>query len=413
MNEERLQMLFNEIKNSPVETGVNEVSGWLDAVSTVTQSTGGKLFSTTKKFISITSVLTVMILGAIYIISEDNGNEKRVKTASQAEKSVVKAEKLPQATQMFEEEQAINNPVSLAIKTDSAGPISSNKIEENSISKIESEIIKMPNGLENADTTVVPVLQCEKATSGSWKSMYDSLYIDTIFNGVKKLVLSGRIVNKVMVAGSNRTNLSMHYSYNYKAKGIFVGQSRCEVSFKKTDSVLTIQIEQKSTVNVGVSFTKLTSNMTLEVPNNIAIELATSQGDIELKEMKNNKFRLKTVYGDIKVKSVEGTTVIGTNYGHIFLDSIVGNVESTTNYGHIKGVNITGSELISLTSNYGNIDLQINNPVSESKLELRTGYGKVKVKRSDLESESSKRLIFGSGRTRVAVTTSYGDVIIK
>jgi hypothetical protein len=66
-----------------------------------------------------------------------------------------------------------------------------------------------------------------------------------------------------------------------------------------------------------------------------------------------------------------------------------------------------------LKSNYGDIDLQFTNPISDCKLELKTSYGKLKIKRNDLEIESAKRLTFGTGQVKVIATTSYGNVIVK
>jgi DUF4097 and DUF4098 domain-containing protein YvlB len=64
-------------------------------------------------------------------------------------------------------------------------------------------------------------------------------------------------------------------------------------------------------------------------------------------------------------------------------------------------------------SKYGDIDLQINNPISDSKLELKTGYGRLKVKRSDLEMDSKKSFNFGNGRLKITAISGNGDVIIK
>ena len=89
MNDETLQNLFNEVKSSPSETEVQEISGWLDAASAVSTSTGAKLFSTTTKYITMTSILTITILGAIYLNSADKAAEKSVNTTPRVKKSIV------------------------------------------------------------------------------------------------------------------------------------------------------------------------------------------------------------------------------------------------------------------------------------------------------------------------------------
>jgi hypothetical protein len=413
MNDETLQNLFNEVKGSPTETEVHEISSWLDAASAVSTSTGAKLFSTTTKYITMTSILTITILGAIYLTSADKATEKSVNTTPRIKKSIVKATKLPQTATLIEEEKLIKKPTDLNVTTDSTTPPPIYKMPENPISPNENKVTPISISRDIPDTTVIPVFFSKEANSGIWKSVNDSLSIDTIFNGVKKLIFTGYINKKAVITGSKRNNVSMSYSYNYKAKGIFVGNSQCEVRYKKIDSVLTIQIERKSTVNVGVSFTKLTSGILFEVPENIAIDINTSYGDIDIRNLVNNAFQVKTAYGDIEAQSIVGTPKLLTNYGDIILDRISGNIEIGTAYGDIKGLNITALESVLLKSNYGDIDLQITNPISDCKLELKTGYGKIKVKRNDLEIESTKKLIFGTGRVKISAATSYGNVNIK
>ena len=216
-----------------------------------------------------------------------------------------------------------------------------------------------------------------------------------------------------MVRGSQRNSVSMNYSYTYKAKGMFVGKSNCEVSFKKVDSVLTIRVERKATVNVGVSYTKMNSNIIFDIPENISVDVNTSYGNIEIKELKENDFYLKTAYGDIKAQGIQGNTVFNTNYGDINLDSISGNIVSKTSYGDIKGIHITGTESVEFKTGYGDIKFLLTNPINNCKLELKTGYGNIKVKRNDLEIDSDKKISFGTGGVKVLATTSYGDVIIK
>jgi hypothetical protein len=413
MNDEALQKLFEEIRNTPPETGVNEVSGWLDAASAVSAGTGVSTRPMIMKITTITSMLAITILGAIYITSADKDAEKSIIPIYQLEKAITNPTKPPLAPQPGEKEKFKNDTISLpndGYPTD-LQPV--DDFQESPIPQTEHKIITLPVIQDISDTIVAPEIQANEATSGKWRSFHDSLYIDTIFNGVKKLIFAGRIANKIMVVGDQRNNVSMTYSYSYRAKGIFVGKSQCEVGFQKVDSVLTIQVEQKSTVNVGVSFTKLASSMTFEVPENIAIEVTASYGDIEIKEMRDNRFLIKTAYGDIKARSVKGTAVLGTNYGDIFLDRIHGNIESTTNHGDIKGINLTGLEMVSLRSNHGDIEFQLDNPISDCKLDLKTGYGRIRVDRRDLEMESSKRLTLGKGPTKVFATANFGDVFIK
>lgn len=250
--------------------------------------------------------------------------------------------------------------------------------------------------------------------SGLWESTNDSLNVDTIFNGVKALVFKGRVNDKIIVNGSNRANVAMNYNYKYKVKGIYSRKNRdCEVSFEKKDSVLTIEIDRKNPVNIGVSYTKETSNLSFEVPENIAVQIKTSFGNIDASGLINNDFDFQTTYGDIDASLLSGNINLYSGYGDIDLNDLNGKIDIKTSYGNVNGKNITVSEHMNIKSGYGDIDCQIMNPISDCELDLKTGYGKVKTKRTDLKLEAGTKLIYGAGKIKLTAKSGYGDVIIK
>jgi hypothetical protein len=413
MNDESLQSLFNEIKNTPPATSVHDVSAWLDAAPIIAPKTNGSIYSLSVKTITMTSLFVMAIAGTIYFTSAPEKNDTSVSKTPEKEKTLMAVKKSVGLADSKRKENIVTE-ILLAPASEAIGASRINaEILNDSLAKNQNKT-QIPAYFEpKIDTVVNPVYDKNEKTAGSWKSINDSLYIDTIFNGVKKLIFNGHISHKTVIAGSKRNNISMRYSYNYKAKGLIVGNSQCEVIYKKIDSVLTIQVTRKSAVNIGVSITKLSSNITFEIPESIAIEINTSYGDIEIRDLVDNVFQVKTAYGDIKATSVVGTPTLRTNFGDIILDRIKGNIETATAYGDIKGLNITALESVLLKSNYGDIDLQFTNPISDCKLELKTSYGKLKIKRNDLEIESAKRLTFGTGQVKVIATTSYGNVIVK
>jgi hypothetical protein len=264
------------------------------------------------------------------------------------------------------------------------------------------------------DTTKLPVATGMGNDAGSWESMNDSLLVDTVFNGVKALVFKGRVNEKIVVHGSNRTNVAMHFNYKYKVKGIFTRKNNeCAVSYEKKDSVLNIQIDRNNPVNIGVSYSKETSGLSFEVPENIAVQIKTSFGDIDVSGLKNNDFDFQTSYGDIKASVVSGNINLKSSYGDITAEQLNGKIDINTGYGDVDGKNITVSEQLNIKSGYGDIDFQIMNPIADCVLDFKTGFGKVKIKRTDFELEAASKLIFGKGNIKIIAKSGYGDVIIR
>ena len=412
MNQESLQKLFREIKNSPPESSINEVSGWLDKVSIVTTGASATTFSLTNKIISMISILAIAVSATIYFTADDTPAEQRVTAPPVENKSTSTPLQSPVPKDSIKKEEVIIASAVQYVQEDSVPAQTIKNAEVSRVVSKEMNEIDKPFS-ENLQLGNTSNINTNEAGSGLWKSINDSLFIDTVFNGVKKLIFSGVINNKIVVRGSQRNSISMNYSYTYKAKGMFVGKSNCEVSFKKVDSVLTIRVERKATVNVGVSYTKMNSNIIFDIPENIAVDVNTSYGNIEIEELKENDFYFKTAYGDIKAQGIQGNTVFNTNYGDINLDSVSGNIVSKTSYGDIKGIHITGTESVEFKTGYGDIKFLLTNPINNCKLELKTGYGNIKVKRNDLEIDSDKKISFGTGGVKVLATTGYGDVIIK
>jgi hypothetical protein len=74
---------------------------------------------------------------------------------------------------------------------------------------------------------------------------------------------------------------------------------------------------------------------------------------------------------------------------------------------------MTISDDCRFSSSLGDIDVQLNNPISECKLDLSTSMGKVKVKRADLKIKSQNELKTDSGKFKVNMNTSMGNIIVR
>jgi hypothetical protein len=411
MTDQALHKLFSDMKSAPAETNIAEVSQWINTAASVTS--GASTFKTLiqNKIIIMSSIMTVGLIGTvIFFTGHPTKNEKKIAVPS-IQKSIITNEiDSVETTKILNKKQQNNLIVnqSLFVDTNSADKNNSEqKIELQNIKEESKNIIT--NGIDNHQ---------KKSTfndSGMWKSSNDSLSIDTLFDGVKLLVFTGRVNDKISVHGSNRTNVAMNYNYKYKVKGIYSSKNRdCQVRYEKKDSVLTIQIGRKNpAVSIGVSYSKETSNIYFEVPESIAVKVKTNFGDIDLSGLKNNDFDFQTSYGDINASLVSGNINLKSSYGDINAEQLNGKIDINTSYGDINGKDITIEEHMNINSGYGDIDFQITNPITDCQIDLKTGFGKIKMKRTDLEIESASKLIFGNGKILIKAKSGYGDIIVR
>jgi hypothetical protein len=408
MTEESLQKLFTDVKTAPAETNVADVSQWIENVATVGGGTTIIQKILQKKLIIMTSIITATIIGTIIFFSTDSDGKKEIKVTPSIE-----INPLPDISTI--------NPIEQNKKSENLLPITQPAIIDTpaalNLIPAQKEALQIENEtpkIINSDTNELPQKNEDYISSGSWKSKNDSLHVDTVFNGIKALIFKGRVNDKIFVNGSNRANVAMNYNYKYKVKGIYSRKNRdCEVSFEKKDSVLTIEIDRKNPVNIGVSYTKETSNLSFEVPENIAVQIKTSFGNIDASGLINNDFDFQTTYGDIDASLLSGNVNLYSGYGDINFNDLNGKIDIKTSYGDVNGKNITVSEHMNIKSGYGDIDCQIINPIADCDLDLKTGYGKVKIKRTDLKLEAGTKLIFGAGKIKLTVKSGYGDVIIR
>jgi DUF4097 and DUF4098 domain-containing protein YvlB len=235
-----------------------------------------------------------------------------------------------------------------------------------------------------------------QSNAGSWFSSNDSLHVDTLFNGVKSLVFKGD-KSDILVSGSNRTDISMKYNYQLKAKGVFSRkkEGNCELNYVLKDSVLTIHLQRKDQNFNGVSVLSESSKIEFYVPDNVDVKMDSDLGDIDANGLKNKSTSLHTALGDIVISNLSGK------------------ISCFTSLGDVSGENITVKDDSKLESSLGDIDVQLSNPLSELRLDLSTSLGNVKVDRPDLKKKSSSQLNLGNGKLKVIMATSLGKVIVR
>jgi hypothetical protein len=248
----------------------------------------------------------------------------------------------------------------------------------------------------------------------TWKSINDSLKVDTLFNDVKALVFKGD-KSDIVIQGSERTSISMNYNYKLKAKGVFSKKKgrNCELSYELKDSVLTIRVKQKDQNFNGVSILSETSKLEFIVPNNIDVKMNSDLGDIDVNGLKANTIKLYTALGDITAKNVSGNIDLNTDLGDISMNDLSGKINSVTSLGDIQGEHILLSDNSTFNTSLGDIDIQLSNTLSDCSLDLSSSLGKVKVDRPDLKKKSGSQLILGNGKLKVIMETSLGKVIVR
>jgi DUF4097 and DUF4098 domain-containing protein YvlB len=282
---------------------------------------------------------------------------------------------------------------------------------------IQFEKVKNSTELQKISLDNLPdiekLLKKEKS-SGFWTAINDSLEVDTLFNGVKKLVFKGDKCD-IKLRGTERSDISMKYHYQLKAKGVYKRkkESNCELSYELKDSVLTIHLQRKEQKFNGISVLSESSKMEFIVPENVDVRMDSDLGDIDVDGLNNISSVFHSSLGDITTTNSTGVIDIETALGDILIKNVSGKLKLVTSMGDISGENISISDDCLLNSSMGDMDVQLNNPISECKLDLSTSMGKVKVKRADLTTKSRNELKTDSGKFKVNMNTSMGNIIVR
>ena len=405
-SEEKLNHLFEALKAEKASTSVADVTSWIQASAQVTVPKSTSKMIIQKNFFIMSTIVTTLIVGGLLFLS---GNKESKITSSQKKTSkesildtstsvVKQANQLP-VNKEFSEIPFIQPLIDLGIE-----PL---------------PFVEIDNG--PAITQLDPIRSTQysprtnnQSNAGSWFSSNDSLFVDTLFSGVKSLVFIGDKCN-LLVRGSERSDVSMKYEYQLKAKGVFnrKNQGNCELSYERKDSVLTVRVKRKDQEFKGVSALSETSKLEFYVPNNIDVKMNSDLGDIDVNGLKANTTKVYTALGDITAENVSGNIDLYTDLGDISMNDLSGKINSVTSLGDIQGEHILISDNSKFNTSLGDIDVQLRNPLSDCSLDLSSSLGKVKVDRPDLKKKSSSQLNIGNGKLKVIMATSLGKVIVR
>jgi hypothetical protein len=404
-SEEKLNHLFETLRNEKTSTSVSDVTSWIKAPAQVTVPKSTSKIIIQKNFFIMSSIATIIVTGVLLM----SGN-KEPNIAPKQKKDM----------------QATIQDTSTVIASQPNHFTFSNEINDNPFIQplIDLGLVTLPFAeinpvpeiiqLDPINSTQYSPRTNNQSNAGIWLSSNDSLFVDTLFSGVKSLVFKGDKCD-LLVRGSERSDVSMKYEYQLKAKGVFnrKNQGNCELSYERKDSVLTIRVKRKDQKFNGVSVLSETSKLEFYVPNNIDVKMNSDLGDIDVNGLKANTTKVYTALGDITAENVSGNIDLNTDLGDISMRKLEGKINSVTSLGDIQGEHILISDNSKFNTSLGDIDVQLSNTLSDCSLDLSSSLGKVKIDRPDLKKKSSSQLNLGNGKLKVIMATSLGKVIVR
>ena len=396
-SEEKLNHLFETLRNEKTSTSVSDVTSWIKAPAQVTVPKSTSKIIIQKNFFIMSSIATIIVTGVLLM----SGN-KEPNIAPKQRKDM----------------QATIQDTSTVIASQPNHFTFSNEINDNPFIQplIDLGLVTLPFAEINPVPEIVQLnaifpSQNSKKTSlqsntGSWFSNNDSLHVDTLFNGVKSLVFKGD-KSDILVSGSNRTDISMKYNYQLKAKGVLSRkkEGNCELNYVLKDSVLTIHLQRKDQNFNGISVLFESSKIEFYVPDNVDVKMDSDLGDIDANGLKNKNTILRTSLGDITTENVSGNIDLNTDFGDISMNELAGKIHSFTSLGDIHGGHILISDNSKFNTSLGDIDVQLSNALSELNLDLSTSLGKVKVDAPELKKKAGSQLTFGNGKLKIVMET--------
>jgi hypothetical protein len=405
-SEEKLNHLFASLKAEKASTSVADVTTWIQASAQVSAPKSTSKSIIQKNFFIMSTIVTTLIVGGFLFLS---GNKESKSTPPQ--NNTTKEAILDTSTSVLKQDNQI--PVN---KEFSENPFIQPLID---LGIEPLPFMEMDNG--PAITQLDPIRSTQysprtnnQSNAGSWLSSNDSLFVDTLFSGVKSLVFKGDKCD-LLVRGTERSDISMKYHYQLKTKGVFKRkkESNCELSYELKDSVLTIHLQRENQKFNGISILSESSKMEFIVPENVDVKMDSDLGDIDVDGLNNISSVFHSSLGDITTTNSTGVIDIETALGDILIKNVSGKLKLVTSMGDISCENIGISDDCILNSSMGDIDVQLNNPISECKLNLSTSMGKVKMKRADLTTKSRNELKTDSGKFKVNMNTSMGNIIVR
>lgn len=482
---DKLNELFEHLRNEKPETEISEITQWLSLGKANPPAKSIRKINKTK-FIIIMSTITTMLLSGILIVQTASKQTKTSKpemisdlkqTENALNEHQPNFERARSAEELVLSERVATDQQSIERKADYTAfnwqepQDMSEKILENTNNnkQIETGLGRTTEqGSGETNVKKSDALIKERV----WVSVEDKLSIDTLFDGIKKVVFDGEGVENIVIRRNAKSEIRMNYKYKAEIKGLHVRRKRegdgIELHYQIKDSVLNIQLINTNENFIMIGFSKTENLMEFSIPDNTELDFKTENGDVEFRGLSGSKYKIKTTYGKIQVSDILGVIDLNSSYGGIKIERLngessiktsYGNIhlnqfgeskcQIETNYGNVKGYtmkgkvkiksgygdvtlediegeltvktthgNINGDHItargdVDLLSSYGNINMQLANPDEELKYDLETTYGDASVEKNPENNGRGTILKFGKGNKNISAKTSYGHIRIR
>jgi hypothetical protein len=210
--------------------------------------------------------------------------------------------------------------------------------------------------------------------------------VEKTFSNVKNIRLNTSSGDITLKKGSGAgVKVVLKYTYS---------DSDYKPVFEQTETRLKIKEDFSSGNNSG------SSNWTLEIPDNMDLDINTGSGDITANglalEIKSN-----TGSGDIMLTAVKGELDFNTGSGDIEIDQADGDIKLNTGSGGVRASNGTGN--YSINAGSGTIRLD----QLKGDLGINTGSGNINAKGITLTGSSSFNTGSGDATVTLAASPEY------
>lgn len=407
--EDKLNQLFEAMRTEKTSVNLSEVMTWIETPVAVSVQQHTVKGSAGKTLIISATIATTVALGGLFFY---------LKNSSPASDEIVEHSPLMHSDDVnlnpVKPLNDFNDPKTLTVLP-AEKQSADTAAETTPIPEMVSEVTPFQPEVVNRQY-VSTVTKFSEAGSGKWTAVNDSLRVDTLFSGIKKLVLTGDITHQVKLSGTSGDNVLLDCYHKTSTKGVSItlkkAKSKAELSYRIKDSVLFLHFDNgnTSTKVVFVGSFRHEGYLNLSIPSGLEIDLNTSFGDLKLSNLNTGNSILKTNYGDITAENIRGMFELKTDYGDITMQKLDGRMSLKTDYGKIRLTELS-AHTYTIKSGYGKIE------VSESKgaLNMSTSYGDIKIKSCEgiLNLETDYGDISGTNIKAlgpISLTTDIGDI---
>jgi DUF4097 and DUF4098 domain-containing protein YvlB len=171
----------------------------------------------------------------------------------------------------------------------------------------------------------------------------------------------------------------------------------------------------------NVNLKDVVAPLTLKVGSG-DVHLDNIKGDVAVQSTYGNQ-HLRSIFGnfmsvstsgDVKIENLTGDMNIQSTYGNVNAYGCSGNILIRSQSGDIKGKNIKLHDALDLSATYGNINMQLENPMEDLSFDLMAVSGQLNVKKggTDMNGKEGK-LRLDKGKIHVKGITTSGDQVYE